>query len=200
MIAVQRTNQRKPQIATATETAATSAYATASVPGVSGSPNSLPATATPAEPLTHTVRATETRHVSSPMKLPMNRPRTPKVAPEDVALFVAVREPMRISGTSRICPTMVPTAIAEIVAHSPSPNDMPSQPKAMAPSPTEPPTKTTKNVPGVDVRSPSGMRSTPLRSKPDGPMPCGRATTSPGAPCGSTPMPASSRISAPTIE
>ena len=108
------------------------------------------------------------------MPLPMNRPRTPNVAPEEVALFVAVRDPMRISGTSRICPTMVPTAIAEIVAHRPSPKYMPSQPKAMAPRPTEPPTNTTKNVPGVEVRSPSGMRSTPLRSNPDGPMPCGR--------------------------
>jgi hypothetical protein len=97
---------------------------------------------------------------------------------------------MRISGTSRICPTMVPTAIAEIVAHRPSPKYMPSQPNAIAPRPTEPPTNTTKKVVGVDVRSFSGMRSTPLRSNPDGPMPCCGAS-SPGAPLRSTPMTAS---------
>ncbi len=124
------------------------------------------------------------------MPLPMKRPRTPNVAPEEVALFVAVRDPMRISGTSRICPTMVPTAIAEIVAHRPSPKYMASQPNAMAPRPTEPPTNTTKKVPGVEVRSASGMRSTPLRSIPDGAPPCCGAT-SPGAPCRSTPMAAS---------
>ncbi len=68
-------------------------------------------------------------------------------------------------------PTAVPTAIAEIVAHRPSPKVSPTQPKATAPRPTEPPMKMTKNVVGVEVRSPSGMRSTPLRSKPEGSKP-----------------------------
>ena len=162
-------------MATAADTAATSAKTTAWAPTESGRPNSLPATATPAAPLVQTVRATETRHVSSPIPLPMSRPRTPNAAPDAVALFVAVRDPRSTSGISRTIPTAVPTAIAEIVAHRPRPKVSPTQPKATAPRPTEPPMKMTKNVPGVEVRSPSGMRSTPLRSNPDGSKPPGSA-------------------------
>ena len=106
----------------------------------------------------------------------MSRPRTPNAAPDAVALFVAVRDPRSTSGISRTIPTAVPTAIAEIVAHRPSPKVSPTQPKATAPRPTEPPMKMTKNVPGVEVRSPSGMRSTPLRSNPDGSKPPGSVT------------------------
>src|SRR6185503_233682 len=95
-----------------------------------------------------------------------SRPRTPKAAPDDVALFVAVRVPISTSGINRTTPTAVPTVIAEIVAHRPSPNVRPTQPNATAPRPTDPPTKTTKNVQGVDVRSCSGIRSTPLSSNP----------------------------------
>ena len=110
----------------------------------------------------------------------MSRPRTPNAAPEDVALLVAVRDPSRISGISRTMPTAVPTAIAEIVAHRPSPKVIPTQPKATAPRPTEPPMKMTKNVVGVEVRSRSGMRSTPLRSKPEGSKPARSARSGPG--------------------
>src|SRR5262245_20497684 len=95
--AVERTTQRYPQTATATDTAATTAKATACVAAESGSPNSRPATATPAEPLVHVVRATENRQLSNPIALPINRPRTPNVAPDAVASLVAVREPSRIS-------------------------------------------------------------------------------------------------------
>ena len=143
--------------------------------------------------------------VNSPMPLPMSRPRTPNVAPDEVALLVAVLDPMRISGTSRIWPTAVPTAIAVIVAQRPSPKDMPTHPKAMAPRPTDPPTKTTKNVPGVEVRSPSGTRSTPLRSKPAGPMPSDRVSAEcrprpSGSPPRSTLILASPAYLAPAIE
>jgi hypothetical protein len=81
-------------------------------------------------------------------------------------LFVAALDPARINGTSRICPTTVPAAIAEIVAQTPSPNVIPTQPKAAAPRPTDVPTKITKKVRGVEVRSSSGMRSTPFGSTP----------------------------------
>src|SRR5215212_11263951 len=146
MIVVQRTSHRYPQMATATEMAATSAYVTPWDAGESGSPTSRLATATPAEPLVQTVRATEIRQVASPIALPTSRPRTPKVAPDAVALFVAVREPSRTSGISRTSPTAVPTAIAEMVAQSPSPNVSPTQPKATAPRATELPMKITKKV------------------------------------------------------
>ena len=179
-----------PQIATATEMAVTSAYAPACAGGESGSPSSRVATATPAAPLVQTVRATEIRHVTNPIALPSTRPRTPNVPPEAVALLVAVREPRSIRGISRICPTAVPTAIAGIVAHMSSPNVIPNHPKATAPRPTDVPTKMTKNVLGVEVRSSSGMRSTPLRSNPVRPVPRGRM-------CGTAPGPAAyvSRVS-----
>ena len=60
--------------------------------------------------------------------------------------MVAVRDPSSVSGISSTMPTAVPTAIAEIVAHRPSPKVSPTQPKATAPSPTELPRKMMENV------------------------------------------------------
>jgi hypothetical protein len=116
---------------------------------------------TTASPLVHTVIATNPSAENNARDVPMNRPATPKCAPEETALFVPVRGAMSPIGASASPPTKQPAMIDAIEAQKLSPNRIGNDPKMITLYVRSDPNRTEKMRIGRNVRSLMGMVSTP---------------------------------------
>ncbi len=99
--------------------------------------------------------------VSSERNEPTTRPRTPKNAPEETALFVPVRGPKSPIGMRKRMPTATPSSTAATACQNESPSAIGSVPSSTVAKVFAPPNWMRMRSTQVEVRSASGMVSMP---------------------------------------
>ena len=99
---------------------------------------------------------------------PTIRPTTPKCALEETALLVPLSGPNMAIGPSTSAPTATPKAFAAMACQNDRPNMMGNAPSTAVAREFAPPQHTRMKSRIEELRSASGIDSTPCRSNPGG--------------------------------